>query len=142
VAQAIGRLRNWFNHELYGGPLSLPWAVAIDPAHRPPASPLATTYQPTFRYELVYDLGVAAVVAWAQRRRRLSGWASFALYAAAYTGVARRSGLVTPTTSWAAGERLDSIPPLLNEAAAPSVDGLSLIERRATRSTRPRGSGH
>lgn len=90
----------------------------------------------------MYDLGVAAVVVGAQRRFRLSGWASFALYAAGYTGVARRSGLVTPTTSRAAGERLDSIPPLLNEAAAPSVDGLCLIAWGATRSRRPRGSGH
>jgi len=85
VAQAIGRLGNWFNQELYGSPSSLLWAVAIDPAHRPPGSPAAGTYQPTFLYELVWDLGVAALVAWAQRRWRLSGWASFAVYAAAYT---------------------------------------------------------
>ncbi len=85
VAQAIGRLGNWFNQELYGRPSTLPWALRIDPAHRPAASPLATTYQPTFLYELLWDLGVAVLVVWAQRRFRLSGWASFALYAAAYT---------------------------------------------------------
>jgi len=85
VAQAIGRLGNWFNQELYGRPSTLPWALRIDPAHRPAATPLATTYQPTFLYELLWDLGVAALVVWAQRRFRLSGWASFALYVAAYT---------------------------------------------------------
>lgn len=85
AAQAIGRLGNWFNQELYGRPSSLPWALRIDPAHRPPSSPLATTYQPTFLYELVWDLGVAVLVVWAQRRFRPSGWASFALYAAGYT---------------------------------------------------------
>jgi prolipoprotein diacylglyceryl transferase len=85
VAQAIGRVGNWFNSELYGRPSTLPWALRIAPDHRPDASPLATTYQPTFLYELVWDLGVAALVAWAQRRFRLSGWASFALYAASYT---------------------------------------------------------
>ena len=35
-AQAIGRWGNWFNQELYGGPTTLPWALEIDPAHRPP----------------------------------------------------------------------------------------------------------
>jgi len=85
VAQAIGRLGNWFNQELYGRPSTLPWALLIDPAHRPAATPLATTYQPTFLYELLWDLGVAAVVVWVQRQFRLSGWASFALYVAAYT---------------------------------------------------------
>ena len=29
VAQAIGRLGNWFNNELYGGPTDLPWALKI-----------------------------------------------------------------------------------------------------------------
>lgn len=85
VAQAIGRLGNWFNQELYGRPSTVPWALLIDSAHRPAATQLATTYQPTFLYELLWDLGVAALVVWAQRRFRLSGWASFALYVAAYT---------------------------------------------------------
>ena len=36
VAQAIGRIGNYFNQELFGGPSSLPWALKISPAHRPP----------------------------------------------------------------------------------------------------------
>ncbi|HCB34042.1 MAG TPA: hypothetical protein DEP69_02390, partial [Acidimicrobiaceae bacterium] len=35
VGQAIGRLGNWFNQELFGRPSTLPWAVEIDAAHRP-----------------------------------------------------------------------------------------------------------
>ncbi len=35
VAQAIGRLGNYFNQELFGGPTSLPWSLRIDLAHRP-----------------------------------------------------------------------------------------------------------
>jgi prolipoprotein diacylglyceryltransferase len=35
VAQAIGRLGNWFNQELYGRPTELPWALRIDLPHRP-----------------------------------------------------------------------------------------------------------
>jgi prolipoprotein diacylglyceryl transferase len=85
VAQAIGRFGNYFNQELYGRPSTLPWALRIDPAHRPPATPLFATYQPTFAYEALWDLGVSALVLWAQRRYKLTGWRSFALYAAAYT---------------------------------------------------------
>ncbi len=39
VAQAIGRVGNYFNQELFGGPTSLPWGLYISPAHRPPATP-------------------------------------------------------------------------------------------------------
>ena len=35
VAQAIGRVGNYFNQELYGRPTSLPWGLEIDPDHRP-----------------------------------------------------------------------------------------------------------
>src|SRR5919107_2873934 len=38
IAQAIGRIGNYFNQELFGGPTSLPWALQIDPAHRPAAA--------------------------------------------------------------------------------------------------------
>lgn len=85
VAQAIGRLGNWFNQELYGRPSGLPWALRIDPAHRPAATPSVGLYQPTFAYEALWDLGVAGLVVWSQHRFRLSGWRSFALYVAAYT---------------------------------------------------------
>ena len=35
LAQAIGRLGNWFNQELFGKPTDLPWGLEIDPVHRP-----------------------------------------------------------------------------------------------------------
>lgn len=35
IAQAIGRLGNWFNQELFGGPTTLPWGLEIDDAHLP-----------------------------------------------------------------------------------------------------------
>ena len=35
VAQAIGRIGNYFNQELFGGPTTLPWGLKIDLAHRP-----------------------------------------------------------------------------------------------------------
>jgi prolipoprotein diacylglyceryl transferase len=85
VAQAIGRLGNYFNQELFGRPTDLPWALGIDAAHRPDGYATVTTYHPTFLYELLWDLGVAALVIWADRRFRLGHGRAFALYVAAYT---------------------------------------------------------
>jgi prolipoprotein diacylglyceryl transferase len=85
VAQAIGRWGNYFNQELYGRPSGLPWALHIDPAHRVAGYLGVATYQPTFLYESLWDLGVAALVLWAGRRWRLDRGRSFALYVMAYT---------------------------------------------------------
>ncbi|CAJ63607.1 MULTISPECIES: prolipoprotein diacylglyceryl transferase [Frankia] len=83
LAQAIGRWGNWFNQELYGKPTTLPWAVRIDPAHR--ADPGVATYQPTFLYEFLWNLVVAAILLLVDRRHRLGRGRLFALYVALYT---------------------------------------------------------
>lgn len=85
LAQAIGRWGNYFNQELFGGPSTLPWALQIDPAHRPATSPTIALYQPTFLYESLWDIGVAVLLVWAARRFALSNGRLFALYVAAYT---------------------------------------------------------
>ncbi|WP_345365151.1 prolipoprotein diacylglyceryl transferase [Actinoallomurus liliacearum] len=87
LAQAIGRWGNWFNQELYGRPSKLPWAVKIDPAHRPSDAKYAdiATYHPTFLYECLWCVGVAVLVIWAEKRFRLAYGRAFALYVAAYT---------------------------------------------------------
>ncbi len=82
VAQAIGRLGNYFNQELYGRPTSLPWALEIDGAHSPDGLP--GTYHPTFLYELLWNLGVAGLVLWADNRWQLGKGRALALYVAAY----------------------------------------------------------
>ncbi|WTT91421.1 prolipoprotein diacylglyceryl transferase [Streptomyces sp. NBC_00076] len=81
VAQAIGRWGNWFNQELYGKPTDLPWALKITSTAdgRVPG-----TYHPTFLYESLWCLGVAALVIWADRRFKLGHGRAFALYVAAY----------------------------------------------------------
>ncbi|MDL5200994.1 prolipoprotein diacylglyceryl transferase [Streptomyces sp. ALI-76-A] len=81
VAQAIGRWGNWFNQELYGKPTDLPWALEITSSSdgRVPG-----TYHPTFLYESLWCLGVAALVIWADRRFKLGHGRAFALYVAAY----------------------------------------------------------
>lgn len=84
VAQAIGRLGNWFNQELFGGPTDLPWGLEIDLANRPSEYLDVATFHPTFLYELLWNLAAAAIVIWADRRFRLSHGRAFALYVALY----------------------------------------------------------
>ena len=83
VAQAVGRIGNWFNQELFGRPTTLPWGLEIDPDN-PDAVPGAEAYHPTFLYESLWNLAVAAVVIWSDRRWRLGGGRAFALYLALY----------------------------------------------------------
>jgi prolipoprotein diacylglyceryl transferase len=85
VAQAIGRWGNWFNQELFGKPTDLPWALEIDPQFRPDGLESFATFHPTFLYESLWCLGVAALVVWADRRFHLGYGRVFALYAAAYS---------------------------------------------------------
>ncbi|GGU17788.1 prolipoprotein diacylglyceryl transferase [Streptomyces violascens] len=85
LAQALGRWGNYFNQELFGGPTSLPWKLLIDPAHRPPDSPGAAFYHPTFLYESLWDLGVMALLLWLDHRYRPRRGRLFAAYVLAYT---------------------------------------------------------
>lgn len=62
VAQAIGRLGNWFNQELFGRPTSLPWGLRIDALHRPVGYETFATYQPTFLYEALWNLSLAGLL--------------------------------------------------------------------------------
>jgi prolipoprotein diacylglyceryl transferase len=84
VAQAIGRLGNWFNQELFGRPTDLPWGLRIDPRFRPSQYADVATFHPTFLYEGLWDLGVALAVVLADRRYRLGHGRVFALYLALY----------------------------------------------------------
>jgi prolipoprotein diacylglyceryl transferase len=85
LAQAVGRFGNYFNQELYGRPTNLPWGLEIDPAHRPDGLEDRLTFQPTFLYEAIWDVGVAGLVIWADRRFKLGHGRAFAVYVAAYT---------------------------------------------------------
>jgi prolipoprotein diacylglyceryl transferase len=85
VAQAIGRWGNWFNQELFGRPTDLPWALEIpDVANRPSGYEQFTTFHPTFLYECLWNLALAALIVWADRRFRLGHGRVFALYVAGY----------------------------------------------------------
>ncbi|SDN22994.1 prolipoprotein diacylglyceryl transferase [Cryobacterium flavum] len=73
VAQATGRLGNWFNHELFGLPTSLPWGLEIDPSNPafPVGLPDGTLFHPTFLYEIIWNLLGVAVILYLERKFRL-----------------------------------------------------------------------
>jgi len=84
LAQAVGRWGNWFNQELFGRPSTVPWALEIDPAHRPPGYESYATFHPTFLYESLWMLGVAGVLLWVSRRFAIGHGRLFALYVMLY----------------------------------------------------------
>lgn len=86
VAQAIGRVGNYFNQELFGGPTTVPWGLEISPTHRPPGYGHYATFQPTFLYELVWDLSLAGFLIWLGHHRRIRPPGLLALYVAGYSG--------------------------------------------------------
>lgn len=85
VAQAVGRLGNYFNQELFGRPTDLPWALEIDPANRPTGFEQFTTFHPTFLYELLWNLAAAALLIALDRRFKFTAGRAFALYVMLYT---------------------------------------------------------
>jgi prolipoprotein diacylglyceryl transferase len=91
VAQAIGRIGNYFDQQLFGKPSTLPWALEISKAARlnagMPAQYLKySTFQPSFLYELIFDLVFAAVLIWLGHHTSIRPPGLFALYVAGYSG--------------------------------------------------------
>ncbi|HET6835332.1 MAG TPA: prolipoprotein diacylglyceryl transferase, partial [Acidimicrobiales bacterium] len=85
VAQAIGRLGNWFNQELFGRPTDLPWGLEIDPEHRPAGYLDVATFHPTFLYEALWNLALAGgLVLWERHHPGARPGRLFALYVAGY----------------------------------------------------------
>ncbi|MEH1016673.1 prolipoprotein diacylglyceryl transferase [Micromonospora sp. CPCC 206060] len=96
LAQAVGRLGNWFNNELYGGRTTLPWGLEVH--QMDPGNPgralrdgggepilLPGLYHPTFAYEALWNIGVALLVLAVDRRAKLGKGRAFALYVMGYT---------------------------------------------------------
>ena len=84
LAQAVGRLGNWFNQELFGRPTDLPWGLEIDPANRPAAYVDVATFHPTFLYEALWNLALCAALIAIGRRAGLRKGPLFVLYVGGY----------------------------------------------------------
>ncbi|HZW40988.1 MAG TPA: prolipoprotein diacylglyceryl transferase [Agromyces sp.] len=82
VAQATGRLGNWFNHELFGLPTDLPWGLEIESTNPafPAGLPDGTLFHPTFLYEIVWNLAGAALIIFLERKINLRWGKAFAVY--------------------------------------------------------------
>ncbi|WP_405135943.1 prolipoprotein diacylglyceryl transferase [Nocardia sp. NBC_01388] len=94
LAQAIGRFGNYFNQELYGRETTMPWGLEIyqrfdkngglDMMNGIASGAAEKIVQPTFLYELVWNLlGVAALIL-LDRKFRIGHGRLFALYVAVY----------------------------------------------------------
>lgn len=82
VAQSLGRLGNWFNHELFGLPTTLPWGLVIEQSNPkfPPGLPANTLFHPLFLYEIVWNLVGFAILLLLERRFTLQWGKMLALY--------------------------------------------------------------
>ncbi|WEO75665.1 prolipoprotein diacylglyceryl transferase [Cryobacterium sp. SO2] len=82
LAQAFGRLGNWFNSELFGLPTTLPWGLEISPDNPayPVGLPEGTLFHPTFLYEIVWNLVGVAVILLLERQFRLRWGSAFGVY--------------------------------------------------------------
>lgn len=106
LAQAIGRLGNWFNHELFGRATTLPWGLEIPASNGafPDGLPAGTLFHPLFLYEMLWNLLGVAVIVLLERRFSLRWGRAFGLYLIWY-GAAR---------AWLEALRIDptSVTPL------------------------------
>ena len=71
IGQAIGRIANFINQELYGPPTTLPWGIPISAEHRLQqfaSLPDTTRFHPTFAYEMIWNIATASFLLWLSRR--------------------------------------------------------------------------
>jgi len=93
LAQAIGRLGNYFNQELFGGPTTLPWGLQVSPGspNWPAGTLEGTLFHPTFLYEMLWNLAGVGLLLLIDRRLRLRRgmmvWSYVAWYTAGRTWI-------------------------------------------------------
>ena len=85
LGQAVGRLGNWFNQELFGRPTDLPWGLEIDPENRPRQYLDAGIVHPTFAYEMVWNLLLCGFLLRMDRRRAVPRGHLLVLYLCGYS---------------------------------------------------------
>ncbi len=84
-AQAIGRLGNYFNQELFGRPLDTSWGLEIAEKYRPVGFENFETFHPTFLYELVWNVLIGFALIFLDRKFKIGHGRLFALYVAFYS---------------------------------------------------------
>ena len=82
LAQAVGRWGNWFNVELFGKPLTAPWALQVPLTSRPNGYESFPTFHPTFLYEFIWCVVVAILLIKADKAGFFAGAKSGTLFIA------------------------------------------------------------
>ena len=88
LAQAIGRIGNWFNQELFGKPTELIWGLEIQASKRPNGYEQFETFHPTFLYELIWCVLVAIILVklpWLLKKVPKKSGDLFTIYVLGYT---------------------------------------------------------
>jgi prolipoprotein diacylglyceryl transferase len=87
LAQAFGRLGNYFNQELFGLPTDAPWGLEIRSPNEaiPIGLPAGTLFHPTFLYEIIWNLAGLAMLLLLENRLKLRWGQTFAVYLAIYS---------------------------------------------------------
>lgn len=82
IAQATGRLGNYFNHELFGQPTTLPWGLEIESTNPafPAGLPEGTLFHPMFLYEILWNLLGVFVIIVLERKLYLRWGKAFGVY--------------------------------------------------------------
>jgi prolipoprotein diacylglyceryl transferase len=143
LAQAIGRLGNWFNQEVFGRPTDLPWGLEISPSRRPQGYELDPTFHPTFLYEGLWNLALMGFLIWIDRRRVLRPGNVFVLYVGGY-GLGRLwvESLRIDPASLVLGVRVNILTSVLAIAAAAAVLAVRGVRRRPEDDDAPYVDGH
>lgn len=142
LAQAIGRLGNWWNQELFGRPSTLPWAVEIDPVNRPLQYVAYSTFQPTFLYEMLWNLALCGFLLWIDRRRVLRPGNLLPLYVGIYfVGRLWIEALRIDTASMIGPFRINIWMSIIGIAGAVVVLAIRGVRRRPDDSDEPYREG-
>jgi prolipoprotein diacylglyceryl transferase len=84
-AQAIGRLGNYFNQELFGKPTDLAWGLEIAEKFRPQGFESFATFHPTFLYEIIWNVLIGFGLIYLDRKYKIGHGRLFALYVSLYS---------------------------------------------------------
>ena len=144
LAQAIGRVGNWWNQELFGGPTDLPWALEVSDRTAADAGYAAgTTFHPTFLYESLWNLAVVVLLIWIDRKRVLRPGNVFVLYVACYLlGRLWVEALRVDPASLVLGVRINIWMSVLGMAAMAVVLAVRGVRRRPGDDDEPYDDGH
>jgi prolipoprotein diacylglyceryl transferase len=143
LAQAIGRLGNWWNQELFGGPTSLPWGVRIDAANRPLEYVGSSVFHPTFLYEMLWNLALCGVLILIDRRRQLRPGNLLPLYVLGYfTGRLWIEALRIDEASIIFGLRVNIWLSIIGIGGSLLIFAIRGLRRRPEDSDEPYTDGH